>query len=121
MNEVLLLQNQIAVLEQEIIELNAERNGLIGFQIENINALDEVEMQVKRRYKVADKFSQLKRVSTFATKLADKYAEHYGQTKGGALVYQYNEIDRNISKAIMQVDIEIKDKKCEIYRLENGE
>ena len=119
MNEIAQLQNKISILNQEINSLLGEREGLVGFRVENTKALGDIEIQIERRSKMADKFATLKRVSTFANKIAEKISRQYSGSNSGMLVNQYNEIHTNISNAISQVDREIGSKRNEIYQLQN--
>lgn len=119
MNEITYLQNRINILNGDINELQYQRNGLVGFQIEEANAFETVELQIEVRNKAADKFASLSRVSTFANRLANKISAQYGTGNRRQLTMQYEDICQNISSAIRGIDIEIYAKQQEIIQLQN--
>ncbi len=105
-------------LEKQIYNLKEEKEGLIEFQKENGNAIEEVEMQLQKKYSVADKFFELKNVSTFAERLAEKAAECYGGVNGSRLLEAYSNIDTNIEYAIIKIEHEISQKEQELYNIQ---
>lgn len=119
MDEITYLQNRINILNGEINELQYQRAGLVGFQVEEINALETVEFQIEARNRAADKFASLSRVSTFANRLANKISAQYGIGNRRQLTMQYEDIYQNISSAIRGVDIEIYAKQQEVIQLQN--
>lgn len=119
MDEITYLQNRINILNGEINELQYQRGGLVGFQVEEANALESVELQIETRNRAADKFASLSRVSTFANRLANKISAQYGTGNCRQLTMQYEDIYQNISSAIRGVDMEIYAKQQEIIQLQN--
>lgn len=105
-------------LKEQIYKLKEEREGLIEFKQENANAIAEVEMQLQQKCNVADKFFELKTVSTFAERLAEKVAECYGGANGSRLLEAYSSIDDNIAYAIQKIEQEISQKEQEVCAIQ---
>lgn len=119
MSTITNLEYQIDNLQEEIRQLQSQRSELEAFWNEAMKAGGEVDQQLQRKQRIADKFRGLITFSTFAAKMAEKIADCYGGKNRDQLLSQFESVKQNIHQAIQKIEREIETKRRQISRLQN--
>lgn len=119
MSTIANLEYQINCIQGEIRQLQNQKNELDEFYNEAVKAGGEVEQQLQRKQKKADKFQGLICASTLAAKLADKIADCYGGNNRYQLLSQFENVRQNIFQAIRRIEREIEEKQLRISGLQS--
>lgn len=119
MSTIANLEYQIDCIQGEIRQLQNQKNELDEFYNEAVKAGGEVEQQLQRKQKKADKFQGLICVSTLAAKMADKIADCYGGNNRYQLLSQFENVRQNIFQAIQRLEREIEEKQIRISGLQS--